>query len=463
MKKYLPLFILAFFVLIININAQNGIDIKARKRAIDSLNVELSKTNIDTIKLNLYYKISLQYWLYKNDSTEYYINISLNIAKKNNLKPQIKQDLIDLSYLNETIGNYPRALESILMGLEIAEDEKDTKWIAENIFSMGVLCSDEKDYNKALMYHKKCYLSYYKNLDFKLQESFIYENIGDDYMNLNKLDSALIYIQKGYEIALIKKQKDDLFLSLENLGEVNMRMENYDIAMSYFRKSYLYMPIGDYQLYLNIANTFQKINKYDSAIYYAKKGYYNSLNYSILKGIMSSTKLLTTLYTLKNNIDSSFKYQNEMIIAKDSILSVDKINKFEILNINEMKRQNDIEELKNKNEEQNKRNIQIAGIAIFIPSFFFFFLYISKKPINKKAIEVLGILSLLMVFEFITLVTHPFVERFTHETPILMILILVAMGFVLVPLHHKLEHWVKGKVLGKNNEMKGINKEYKKD
>ncbi len=58
----------------------------------------------------------------------------------------------------------------------------------------------------------------------------------------------------------------------------------------------------------------------------------------------------------------------------------------------------------------------------------------------------MGLLALLMLFEFIAMVIHPYIEEWTHDIPVLMLLVLVAVASLLVPLHHKLEHWVKEKV-----------------
>jgi len=91
--------------------------------------------------------------------------------------------------------------------------------------------------------------------------------------------------------------------------------------------------------------------------------------------------------------------------------------------------------------------LQLAGIAIFIPTFFLFVLFLSRRKAKPRTVEFLGILALLLVFEFVTLLVHPYIERWTHETPVLTLLILVAIAAILVPLHHRTEHWVKSKLV----------------
>jgi len=51
-----------------------------------------------------------------------------------------------------------------------------------------------------------------------------------------------------------------------------------------------------------------------------------------------------------------------------------------------------------------------------------------------------------MVFEFISLLIHPIVEKKTHHDPIIMYIVLLLVASILVPLHHKLEGWVKDKI-----------------
>lgn len=54
----------------------------------------------------------------------------------------------------------------------------------------------------------------------------------------------------------------------------------------------------------------------------------------------------------------------------------------------------------------------------------------------------MGILSLLILFEYLTLLLHPVVAEFTHHTPILELLIFVCIAAILIPAHHRIEHWL---------------------
>ena len=161
------------------------------------------------------------------------------------------------------------------------------------------------------------------------------------------------------------------------------------------------------------------------------------------------TKQLSSLFKRSGRLDSAFVYQEMAMNAKDSLNSQEKEKKIQMLTFNEQLRQTEIAEQERKSIETRKRNLEFSGIAIFIPTFFFLVLLLGKRKVRSRTIEFLGILSLLFLFEFIVLFIHPYIGHWTHESPIWMLLILVIIAVVLVPLHHRLEKWMKEKLTTK--------------
>jgi hypothetical protein len=100
-------------------------------------------------------------------------------------------------------------------------------------------------------------------------------------------------------------------------------------------------------------------------------------------------------------------------------------------------------------------DIQYALIALGILSLLILYLLLSRSFItNTKLIEFFGVIGLLIVFEFLNLLLHPFLTRLTNNSPILMLLALVCIASLLVPLHHKLEKWATGKLVEKNKQIR---------
>ena len=90
-----------------------------------------------------------------------------------------------------------------------------------------------------------------------------------------------------------------------------------------------------------------------------------------------------------------------------------------------------------------------------IISFVIFFLLLSRSFItNTKVIQFLGIVALLVIFEFLNLLLHPFLERVTDHNPVLMLLALVCIAAILIPFHHRLEKWATAKLVEKNKQIR---------
>ena len=73
---------------------------------------------------------------------------------------------------------------------------------------------------------------------------------------------------------------------------------------------------------------------------------------------------------------------------------------------------------------------------------------------NSKLITFFGVVALLIVFEFLNLLLHPFLERVTNHSPVLMLLALVCIAALLVPLHHRVEKWATTKLVEKNKQIR---------
>jgi hypothetical protein len=79
---------------------------------------------------------------------------------------------------------------------------------------------------------------------------------------------------------------------------------------------------------------------------------------------------------------------------------------------------------------------------------------LSRIRIHTKVIKILGILSLLILFEYLTLLLHPAVAEFTNHTPVYEILIFVAIAAILIPGHHRIENWLIEKLIHKKGSIR---------
>ena len=283
-------------------------------------------------------------------------------------------------------------------------------------------------------------------------------NLGVCHLNLNKLDSALKYLQRAHELS-ITINRWDLPYMLWNLGSVHSKLGNALLAVSYFNMSIQMSEESKRYRQLNFAYTglaehFYSLNQRDSSLVYLKKALVAVQHTPFFFMSVKPAKLLAELYE-KSNCDSTLKYAGIYKVANDSVFS-NKINQqIRAMTFDEELRQQDMATEKVKAEEQRKQNIQYALLALGIITFIILFLLLSRSIItNTKVIEFLGIIALLIVFEFLNLLLHPFLERVTNHSPVLMLLALVLVAALLVPLHHKVEKWATAKLVEKNKAIR---------
>jgi hypothetical protein len=205
------------------------------------------------------------------------------------------------------------------------------------------------------------------------------------------------------------------------------------------------------------AQYFHDINQNDSCAVYAKKAIDVVHNTAFSNYSIKPAKLLLDIYR-NSNIDSAFKYSEIYRIANDSLFNVKTIQQTQSMTFEDELRQQELAFEKIKAEGQRKQNIQYALIALGIITFIILFLLLSRSFItNTKLIEFLGVMALLIVFEFLNLLLHPFLQGVTNHTPVLMLLALVCVAALLIPLHHRVEKWSTAKLVEKNKKIRLAN------
>ena len=273
----------------------------------------------------------------------------------------------------------------------------------------------------------------------------------------------MLYAQRAVKIDTENKDTARLATSLSTVGENYMAAGEFEIALPFLRKSYAYYlkttggknSYSRAYSYNDFAQAFFALKQNDSARYYAYKAIDVSLASGYKDQLLRAYEYLYKNFDAAGNHDSVSKYFRLAMIAKDSLYSMEKTRNVESMNFREQLRQQKVETEKARAEEERKQNIQFVLIALGITTFIIVFLLLSRSIItNTKMIEYLGVIALLIVFEFLNLLLHPFLEGVTHHSPVLMLLALVCIAALLVPLHHKIEKWATAKLVEKNKAIR---------
>lgn len=419
---------------------------QAQKQYADSIYRVLQTHIPDSERVTALWDMGYVMLSYQPDSAMYYAYKGLQLARKiKNVKGE-SRSLGCMANIFTKMGNYPKALAYHLEALKIEEKRDAPQDLLSIRINQGIVYAYLGDFRSALdAYHTADSIaSHHKITD---QKYTLLLNLGDAYDQLGVYDSAFYCFQQSLQIATSTQDTARIGKSLLGLGNVFYKTSRLDSALNSYQTSIVYLNIAnDEDLFceasLGLAKVFSKINLSDSVSKYAKL----SLQYAVEDGFLSrefeANKFLSDYYANIHQMDSAYVYLKASNKLKDSLESKDKVRTIEQITFNENIRQIELAEKAAKEKEERSQQLQLIFIAMFIPALFFVTVLLSRIRIPVKLIRFLGIISLLFLFEYLTLLLHPRVVEWTHHTPILEILIFVALAGFLIPIHHKLEHWM---------------------
>ncbi len=450
MPKQLILFILVCFIALQS-TAQNY-------HKIDSIRLLIQNNKkVDSTLVNNYLSLSFQYTFYKPDSGLVYNEIAGKIADSLHFESGKFQQQLMKALNHSYLRNDSIALKTAFASLRFAEEKENTNYLRSALRYLGLVYYNIRQFENAIVYAKKAWQLTLPTDTIKVIN--VCTSLGEIYIDMNLIDSAETYINKGLELSRQSKRLTPFFYYL--MGNVYLKRSEYDLALSFYKESYnlensiIKNAKNIIDIEIGITQVFEKTGKLDSAISYGKQAYYHSKQMTLPREKLESLLLLTSLYKQKGNIDSAFVYISLTSDLKDSLINAEKFRTIGLMTFNEESRQEKLAEEKSKLEEERKHNIQLAIIAIAILSAIILFLLLSRSIIvSHKVVEFLSVLVLLVVFEFINLLIHPFLENITHHSPFLMLLALVAIASLIIPLHHRLEHWTTKILVEKNKAIR---------
>ena len=355
-------------------------------------------------------------------------------------------------------GNYPKALERYLRSIKLSESINYKSGLIRSYNSISTVYLYLQDYATSISYARKA-----RNLCIELKDEVIHAVasswLSKSFMELHHRDSALKYAQESYEIAARTKAFFPLYMATARLGEIHASQGNAPLSLEYLRLS-LNFSKKDGRLFriagahLELAEVFKTNGMTDSCRWHAQQAFSMSQSENLMAPLLGSSLLLSELYEGTNN-NESLRYHKIALAAKDSLFSQDKNMQVELLKLNETLRQQEIEATRQQMEAERKTNLQYAGIALSLVLFIILFLLFSHSVIaNEALIKFLGVLALLIVFEFINLLLHPLIGNLTHHSPMLMLAAMVCIAALIIPVHHRLEKFVTHKLTEKNKRIR---------
>jgi tetratricopeptide (TPR) repeat protein len=383
---------------------------------------------------------------------------SYELSKKINYKQGIAKACLTMGKISAAYKfEFDETMKSALEALKIGEEIKD-KNIQSRANALMTECYPDNP-NIRLGYNLKAltlaeeggndeYIG--KALSTLAGDYVLQQNFG---MAIKSLERATVYAKKTND-------SKTLYFIYQNFGGAYMGMRKFEDALVKFKEAVFYarqvknnrglaFSLGQISdIYFMLKDTANGFNYIKQAIKIAEENHSNRnlvKHYYILKGVYKDLK----------NYEAALKYTDLFDSIENSIYKMDAVRNVEKLQGKFKKENEKLLATEEQIEEERKTYTQYAALGIGIVSLLILFLLLSRTIIVKpRVVRIFGIIGLLITFEFLNLLFHPFIEKITGHSPALMLLCLAGIASLMVPLHHWMEHWITTKMVEKNEKIR---------
>ncbi|MBL7863960.1 MAG: tetratricopeptide repeat protein [Cyclobacteriaceae bacterium] len=388
----------------------------AQESDLDSLKKVLAASKNDTLRLILSGTIANGYSEVNPDSAYRYADQMLQVTRLLDLRMEEAVALGEIGYALLNMGNYPRSLQALLQSISITEDascERNVlteKYPASDEFTdrsqsprmqrlnrlsrvqqyAAILYGNSGNYEKAITFYRKAIPNAEAAGSLQIL-SITYTTLGRTYLSLNKKDSALIYLQKGYDYAIEAGYKRYQGSMLLNIGRVYLSMGQQELAKQYFQRSLRLST--DYNYYrgvvasnLALADLYKISKMRDSSLYHIKKGL-------VTATYLNGPDLLLRSYTAMAgyyqgiNSDSTVKYQALVIKINNEIFNAKQVQQFQNIDFDEQQRLKEMETTEREFQARLRTNLLLGGIFTLVVIAFFLYRNNRTKQKAKQHIE----------------------------------------------------------------------------
>ncbi|GAB5466215.1 MAG: hypothetical protein Kapaf2KO_16510 [Candidatus Kapaibacteriales bacterium] len=411
-----------------------------------------------------------------------YHDKSINIALENKDSNTVAYSLVNKGYVYQTLGNYPDARKVFQEAAIIFKSQKSLDEYAIATLNLGTMYVYLEENEKGLQYFKDSYQVFdslgntfgklnaiinISSIDqssrrfedaikgFRIVEQIsseipypiglgmAYSNLGLIYDELFRYDSAYVNHQKGLEIREKIGDPSQLIISYLNMAGFLLK-HNVDSIKTLIKGKSPFLSLSDN------ARARKSLEYLDKALVISEQLGEIAYRKSIYENIAEAYRQLGSYKSsLENYV--MFKVYSDSIKNQDNTQEIGRMQAdFEnkIADIEEEERRL-LEELKLEQETERRNQIQYAIISVITIIIFAIIFYFVRKNVSFGAIDTVTFIAFLLLYEFILVVTEPWVDDITGQQPLLKLIANIILALALIPLQ-KIEVRVRGRV--KNEE-----------
>jgi tetratricopeptide (TPR) repeat protein len=445
MKKLLSL-----FAILLSFNSFS-------QEKLDSLNqVWLDESKPDTIRLMAIKKLIWDGYLFTDTDTAFVLASDMNkFALEAGIKEGQAAAVNIQGICHDLRGNYERALKLFEQNLELNKQIANSKGESSSLNNIGLIHQKLGHIDKAIsLYSQSLNIATdQKNLSSMANAQ---NNLANAYSDKGDLDIALEYYLKSLEICKELYDKYGIGVGYNNIGILYQELGDTVNALKSYRTSLntcqeIQDLPGAVMALNNIASIHIYGNKLDSAQLLSEKALTLSKQVGFPQGISNASKRLYQVYKKQEHFTKALAMHELYMEMKDSIRNDDvKKQIAQAESRAEFKQELLIQEQQEKEaarieaEKIERRNtIQYSGIGLGLFALFGLVFLFGRIQLPNWAVELSVFLPFLILFEFLLVITDPYVDVWSGGEPLVKLGLNVLMAGAIFPLHAFFEKTLK--------------------
>jgi signal transduction histidine kinase len=356
-----------------------------------------NNTRHDTIKVNLYYSVSRQYWGRNIDSVMLMAAKGIELADSIGFKKGKALNCLSMGVGLSSKGNYPEAIKYYLESLKLSE-ELNLEGLSGNVFTnMAIAYSEHGNLIRAIEYFNRALHIAEKYGEAATGPPLI--NLSDLYTQTGEYALAKKYATRALEISRDQADSSNLAISLFNMSEIYRKTNHHDSARWYLRESTLISTrIKDYHGVSYGLNSLAEImvseRKFREAIILANQSLVNLERIENQELLMRTYHILYQCHSRLGDFEKALHYRDQEISLRDNIFNIEKeqevnnlVNQYNLerkeLRIQLLEKDNNLQQQKIARESLGKTIFGVGAIVLALLAGYLIFTNIRWRNYNR--------------------------------------------------------------------------------
>ena len=334
---------------------------------------------------------------YVSDKKLFYSDELIRISSELDSTVYLTDGYLERGNAQKRKGDLTHGLESYFEALEVATNLNDERGTSLSYGSIASIYTMMGDHDNSVLYHLKSVKSFTnaedKNDSISLASLLL--NLGFEYIQLKKPDSAIIYFEQSG--AIFEKTNFDLGLAyyygnmglayaekdLHEEAEINL---NKGISMLEGRNDYY----GISDMLEDMARLYISQGEYNNAAIYANRSLKIARQHGLKEQISQANLELSKIYESLGDSIKSYKYFKNHITYRDSIFNLSAVQEVANLRTNFEVSQKQLE-VDLLNQQKRTQRIALYSLGLGLVLIVIFYRRISREK-NRSDMLLLNIL-----------------------------------------------------------------------